>query len=140
MASDEFWLILNYSKVVKDINTKFSPAFVLIRFQLFAKFGSDSSKNKPAMPLTILNFSRAWRAHFLSNTLQTWQSCLFFVDLQLILQSLLDVSDYIEFEKNEKAFLSICSELLGQSNGCKVMSPWLLISFLHHLLCENQNP
>ena len=75
------------------------------------------------MPLTILNFSRAWQAHFLSNTLQTWQSCLFFVDLQLILLSLLDTCDYIEFEKNEKAFLSICSELLGLGDQKKVEVP-----------------
>ena len=70
-------MILNYSKVVWDINTKFSAVFVLIRFQLFAQFGSDGSKKRAATPLTISNFSRAWQAHFLSNTLQTWQS--FFV-------------------------------------------------------------
>ena len=73
------------------------------------------------MPLTILNFSRAWRAHFLSNTLQTWQSCLFFVDLQLISLSLLDTCDYIEFEKSEKAFLSICSELFVLSHEIKAL-------------------
>ena len=65
------------------------------------------------MPLTIFNFSRAWRAHFLSNYLQTWQSCFFFVDLQLILMLLLDLYDCLKVEKNEKAFLSIFSELLG---------------------------
>ena len=65
------------------------------------------------MPLTISNLSRAWQAHFLSNTLQTWQSCLFFVDLKLMLLSLLDMYDYIKIEKSEKAFLSICSELLA---------------------------
>ena len=30
--SDKFWLIFNYSKVVWDINTKFSPVSVLIGF------------------------------------------------------------------------------------------------------------
>ena len=84
------------------------------------------------MPLTILNFSRAWRAHFLSITLQTWQSCLFFVDLQLIFLSLLDMYDYIEFEKSEKAFLSICSELLELKNGEGHQSfPFVLFCWLH---------
>ena len=45
---------------------------------------------------------------------------LFSVDLQLILLSLLDICDYIEFEKNEKAFLSICSELLALTIGLKI--------------------
>ena len=79
----------------------------------FAKFGGYCSKNAPATPLRSLKWSRAWQAHFLSNALQTWQSCLFFVDVQLILLSLLDIYDYIKFEKIEKAFLSIFSELLG---------------------------
>ena len=108
-----FWLISNYSKVVWDINTKFSPVLVLMRFQLFAQFERFSSKNKTAMPLTILNFSRAWQEHFLSHTLQTWQVCFFWVDVQMIYVSLLDTSDCFKVEKNEKAFLSSCSELLG---------------------------
>ena len=85
-------------------------------FQLFAKFGRSSLKNRPAMSLTIFNFSRAWWAHFLSNYLQTWQICFFFVDLQSILIPLLDVYDCLKVEKNEKAFLSICSELLGSTH------------------------
>ena len=36
--NNRFWLILNYSKVVWDINTKFSPVVVLISFQLSTKF------------------------------------------------------------------------------------------------------
>ena len=72
------------------------------------------------MPLTISNFSRAWQAHFLSNTLQTWQNCLFFVDPQLILLSLLEMYDFIKFEKSEKAFLSKCSELLELPYGSSV--------------------
>ena len=111
-GSDKFWLIFNYSKVVWDINTKFSPVSVLIRFQLFTKFERHSLKNEAAMPLTIKNFSRAWQGHFLSQALQTWQICFFFVDLQSILIPLLDVYDCLKVEKNEKAFLSICSELL----------------------------
>ena len=64
------------------------------------------------MPLTIKNFSRAWQGHFLSQALQTWQICFFFVDVQMILLSYLDTSDCLEIEKNEKAFHSSCSELL----------------------------
>ena len=71
-ARDKFWLILNCSKMVWDINTKFSPVFVLIRFQLFTKFERYSWKNEAAKRLTSLKFSRAGEAHFLSYTLQTW--------------------------------------------------------------------
>ena len=105
-GSDKFWLIFNYSKVVWDINTKFSPVSVLIRFQLFTKFERHSLKNEAAMPLTIKNFSRAWQGHFLSQALQTWQICFFFVDVQMILLSYLDTSDCLEIEKNVKVFLS----------------------------------
>ena len=63
------------------------------------------------MPLTNKNFSRAWQGHFLSQALQTWQICFFFVDVQMILLPYLDTSDCLEIEKNEKAFLSRYSEL-----------------------------
>ena len=69
------------------------------------------------MPLTIKNFSRAWQGHFLSQVLQTWQICFFFVDVQMILLSYLDASDCLEIEKNEKAFHSSCSELLVLFNN-----------------------
>ena len=110
-GSDRFWLIFNYSKVVLDINTKFFPVSVPIRFQLFTKFEKHSLKNEAAMPLTIKNLSRALQGHFLSQVLQTWQICFFFVDVQMILLSYLDTSDCLEIEKNEKAFLSRYSEL-----------------------------
>ena len=38
-VNNEFWLILNYSKVVWDINTKFSPVNVPMSFQLSIKLG-----------------------------------------------------------------------------------------------------
>ena len=66
------------------------------------------------MPLTIKNFSRAWQGHFLSQALQTWQICFFFVDVKMILLPYLDASDCLEIEKNEKAFLSRYSELFAQ--------------------------
>ena len=132
-GNDKFWLILNCSKVIWDINTKFLPAVVLMSFQLFAKFGRYSFRNWPAMPLTILNFSRAWRTHFLSNYLQTWQICFFFVDLQLISVSLLDLYDCLKVEKNEKAFLSICSELLGSTHRVQKKDQIQQIFNLHNM-------
>ena len=41
-VNNEFWLILDNSKVVWDINTKFSPVNVPINFQLSTKFGVPS--------------------------------------------------------------------------------------------------
>ena len=99
---DKFWLIFNYSKVVWDINTKFSPVSALIRFQLFTKFERHSLKNEAAIPLTIKNFSRAWQGHFFRDTLQTWQIFFFFVDAQMILLSPLDTLDCLKKWKNKK--------------------------------------
>ena len=45
-VNGKFWLISNYSKVVWDINTKFSPIVVLISFQLLTKFGVPSLTKK----------------------------------------------------------------------------------------------
>ena len=78
------------------------------------------------MPLTIKNFSRVWQGHFLSQALQTWQICFFFVDVQMVLQSYLDTSDCLEIEKNEKAFHSSCSELLGLSDADKSVKGYFL--------------
>ena len=47
---DKFWLILNYSKVVGDIDTKFSPVVVLISFQLFTKFSASSYTQMDFLP------------------------------------------------------------------------------------------
>ena len=72
------------------------------------------------MPLTIKNFSRAWQGHFLSQALQTWQICFFFVDVKMILLPYLDASDCLEIEKNEKAFLSRYSELFDLAYLLKI--------------------
>ena len=77
------------------------------------------------MPLTIKNFSRAWQGHFLSQALQTWQICFFFVDVQMILLSLLNTFGCLRNEKNEKGFHSMCSELLG----CKVFLGGFVLIF-----------
>ena len=60
-AISEFWLILNYSKLVWDIDTKFLPVVVLINIQLSTKFGASSYAQNGFPAKTILNFKRAWR-------------------------------------------------------------------------------
>ena len=116
----EFWLILNYSKVVWDIDTKFSPVVVLISFQLSTKSGASSYTQNGFPTKTISNFKRAWRAHFLSHTYETQEICCFLADVQIILVSLFEFFDYIKVAKNAGAFLSRCSELLDlpENNYC----------------------
>ena len=110
---DKFWLILNYSKVVWDIDTKFSPVVVLMSFQLSTKFEGHNSLKKTAMPLGSSKWKWAWRAHFLSHTYETQEICCFLADVQIILVSLFEFFDYIKVAKNAGAFLPRCSELLG---------------------------
>ena len=110
-VNNEFWLISNYSRVVWDINTKFSPLNVLISFQLSTKFEGHNSLKKTAMPLGSSKWKLAWRAHFLSHTYETLEICCFLADVQIILVSLFEFLDYIKVAKNAGAFLSRCSEL-----------------------------
>ena len=112
-VNDEFWLILNYSKVVWDTNTKFSPVNVLNCIQLYTKFEVLSFTQNGFPAKTILNFKRVWRAHFLSHTYETQEICCFLADVQIILVSLFEFFDYIKVAKNAGAFLSRCSELFG---------------------------
>ena len=93
-VNDKFWLILNYSKVVWDIDTKFSPVVVLISFQLSTKFEGHNSLKKTAMPLGSSKWKWAWRAHFLSHTYETQKICCFLADVQIILVSLFEFFDY----------------------------------------------
>ena len=109
---DKFWLILNYSKVVWDIDTKFSPVVVLMSFQLSTKFEGHNSLKKTAMPLGSSKWKWAWRAHFLSHTYETQEICCFLADVQIILLSFFDLSYCLKVAKNAEAFLSRCSELL----------------------------
>ena len=39
------------------------------------------------MPISILNFPRAWQPQFLSHTLQILIKCVFFIDKQMMLTS-----------------------------------------------------
>ena len=93
---DEFWLILNYSKLVGDINTKFSPLNVPISIQLCTKFEALSYAQNGFPAKTILNFKRAWRAHFLSHAHQTQEICCFSADVRIILLSFLKLSNYLK--------------------------------------------
>ena len=68
----------HYSKLLWDITTIFLPVKDHIRIQLFYKFKRCCMKNKPAMPLTFSNFSRARQAHFLSYDLQIWWKVITF--------------------------------------------------------------
>ena len=111
-VNDKFWLILNYSKVIWDIDTKFLPIVVLMSFQLSTKFEGHNSLKKTAMPLGSSKWKWAWRAHFLSHTYETQEICCFLADVQIILVSLFEFFDYIKVAKNAGAFLSRCSELL----------------------------
>ena len=111
--SDKFWLILNYSKVVWDIDTKFSPVVILISFQLSTKFEEHNSLKKTAMPLGSSKWKWAWQANFLSHTYETQKICCFLADVQIILASLFELSNYLKVAKKAGAFLSRCSELLG---------------------------
>ena len=63
------------------------------------KFGGCNSKNKPATPLTISNFSRAWQAYFLSYTLQIWCENTSFKDVQMMCNNDFDTSSGFRFEK-----------------------------------------
>ena len=110
--NDIFWLILNYLKVVWDIDTKFSPVVVLISFQLFAKFGVSSYTQNGFPTKTILNFKRAWQAHFLSHTHETPDICCFSADVQIIVSSIFELLNYMKVANNAGAFLSRFSELL----------------------------
>ena len=111
---NEFWSNLNFSRVVWDINTKFSQVNVLISFQLFTNFDITSYIQNGFPAKTILSFSRAWQAYFLSHSHQTPQIFYFFADLQIILLSFLGISNCFKNTKNAGAFLSRYSDLLGQ--------------------------
>ena len=88
-VNDKFWLILNYSKVVWDIDTKFLPVVVLISFQLSINFGASSYTQNGFPAKTILKFKRAWRTHFLRHTHETQEICCFLEYVQIILVTII---------------------------------------------------
>ena len=102
-VNDKFWLILNYSKVVWDIDLKFSQFIVLMSFQLSTKFEGHNSIKKTAMPLGSSKWKWAWRAHFLSHTHETQEICFFFGDVQIILVLLFELSNHLKVAKKPES-------------------------------------
>ena len=90
-ASDKFWLILNYSKVVWDINTKFLPVGDHNRRQLLTKFEGSWCAQIWISCQNILKLKCAWRDQFSSYTFQILQKYITFEDTQMILPALLKI-------------------------------------------------
>ena len=63
------------------------PFVDLQKVSLFLKFGGYGSKIESAMPISILNFSRAWQSYFLRYTLETLISYGFFIDKKMMFYS-----------------------------------------------------
>ena len=57
----------------------------LQKIHIFWKFGGCSSKTKPATPISILCYQRAWQTFSMSYTLQIFKNDSFFIDEQMIL-------------------------------------------------------
>ena len=62
----------------------------LQKIHIFWKFGGCSSKTKPATPISILCYQRAWQTFSMSYTLQIFKNDSFFIDEQMILLSFFD--------------------------------------------------
>ena len=59
----------------------------LQKIHILKKFEGRSSKTRPATPISILSYRRAWQATFLSHPLQIFKNYSFFIDKQMILVS-----------------------------------------------------
>ena len=73
-----------YSKLNWGITTKFLPVINLIRLQLFTKFEVFGCTQNRLPAKTILNFPRAWQAHFLSHNIHNLWKVIFSKDILLI--------------------------------------------------------
>ena len=93
-----------------------------MRIQLSAKFKRCCLKNKPAMPLTFSNFSRARQAHFLSYDLQIWWKVITFKGTYVIWFWFWYLSRY-GIWKNVKSCTLHLTELFGLTLCLK--SKWL---------------
>ena len=62
----------NFSNVVWDINTKFSPVVYLNRYPLCTKFEGFWCIGFGFPTKNVYNFKWTWQVHFLSYTLQIW--------------------------------------------------------------------
>ena len=63
------------------------PYVHLGKLGTFAKFGGCGSKNEPATPISILNFSRAWQSYFLRYALEILITYGFFIDKKMMFYS-----------------------------------------------------
>ena len=116
---------MNYSKVLWDINTKFLPVIDHRRSQLSTKFEGASCTENGFPVKTILNFSRAWQAYFLSDNLQIWGEVKTFKGVYVIWFWLWYLCWY-RISKNLKSFTLQVTELYGltystyeeSSSGC----------------------
>ena len=61
-----FLKLLSYCRYPKTIKISFEH---LQKICVFTKFEGCSSKNEPATPVLILNFSRAWQSFFESKNI-----------------------------------------------------------------------
>ena len=97
-------LILNFSEMVWNINTKFSPVVKLYGNLLCTKYeGSRCTKfGFPAK--TVKNIKWAWQVQFLSYTLQIFRKWLSFEYSQMILVPYFAISYGFNFKKDAKAF------------------------------------
>ena len=91
--------ILDFSKVLSDINTKISASLDLIWRQLFTKYEGPACTHFEFLAKTAKNFSRAWQAYFLSYDLQIWWEYISFKDIQMVFNHDFDTSCGFQFGK-----------------------------------------
>ena len=72
----------------------------LQEISLFPKFGRCGSKIRPATPISISNFSRAWQSFKVSYALQILEKVISFKDLQMTLLSFLEIFIITKVAKN----------------------------------------
>ena len=93
--------ILDFSKVLWDINTKISASLDLIWRQLFTKYGGPTCTHFEFPAKTVKKFSRAWQAYFLSYNLKIWWEDISFKDIQMVFNHDFDKSSGFQFRKNQ---------------------------------------
>ena len=76
-VNDKFWLILNYSKVVWDIDTKFLAVIVFMKIQLLTKFGASSYTQNGFPPKLFQTLRGLVGAFFESNPCNSGNLLLF---------------------------------------------------------------
>ena len=92
-------LILNFSEMVWDIITKFSPVVKLYRNPLCTKYEGFWCTKFGFPAKTVKNIKWAWQVQFLSYTLQIWWKFISFEYLQMKVKSYFAKSTGIKFGK-----------------------------------------